>query len=89
MDTLGQLAAACHIDPAYLCRLFRKFHQPSPYQLLLRRKINAAAERLLLPGASVKATAADLRFSDAFHFSRVFKKQMGLSPSAYIRLATR
>jgi AraC-like DNA-binding protein len=89
VDTLGQLAAACHIDPAYLCRLFRKFHQPSPYQLLLHRKITAAAERLLLPGASVKSIAAELRFSDAFHFSRVFKKHMGLPPSAYVRLAMR
>jgi AraC-like DNA-binding protein len=86
LETLEQAADESHVDPAYLCRLFRRFDRQSPYQYLLRLKMNHAAEQLLDPAASVKEVADDLRFSDAFHFSRVFKKVMGLSPARFARL---
>jgi AraC-like DNA-binding protein len=41
------------------------------------------AHRLLTDeGLSVKETAARVGFDDAFYFSRVFKKVMGIPPSA-------
>ena len=47
-----------------------------------RRRMRLAAERLRLPGARVKQVAAELGFADAFHFSRVFKAELGVSPRA-------
>jgi AraC-like DNA-binding protein len=88
-QTLEQIAGECHIDPAYLCRLFRRFDHQSPYQYLLRLKMSHAAERLQAPGASVKQVAAELGFSDPFHFSRVFKKVMRLSPAQFARFQHR
>jgi AraC-like DNA-binding protein len=89
VQTLDQIAAACHIDPAYLCRLFRRFDHTSPYQFLLHLKMNDAAARLQVPGTPIKQVAADMGFSDPFHFSRVFKKALGLPPAQYLRLNRR
>jgi len=86
LDTLGQIADACHIDPAYLCRLFRRFDHQSPYQFLLRLRLRHAAARLRGGRVPVAVVAEELRFADPFHFSRAFKQLMGISPSAFARL---
>ena len=83
LRTLEQIADECHVNSAYLCRLFRKFDQRSPYQYLLRLKMNFAAERLQQPGALVKNVADESGFSDPFHFSRAFHSVFGLSPTAF------
>lgn len=83
--TLEQAARECHVAPAYLCRLFRRFDRQSPYQFLLRLKMTHAAERLLAPDSSVKQVADLLGFDDRFHFSRVFKRVIGISPGQYAR----
>jgi AraC-like DNA-binding protein len=86
LTSLGQIAKQCHVDPAYLCRLFSRYDHQSPYQFLLRLKMNLAAERLQNPVVLVKQVAAELGFADAFHFSRAFKKVLGMSPEAFRRL---
>lgn len=89
LANLEQAARQCHVDPAYLCRLFRRFDHQSPYQLLLRLRMTRGAEMLLAPEASVKQVAEELGFADAFHFSRTFKKLMGLPPAQFTRLRPR
>ena len=83
MRTLEQIAKECHINNAYLCRLFRRYDNQSPYQYLLRLKMNFAAERLQKSGALVKNVAEEAGFTDPFHFSRVFTSVLGLSPAAF------
>ena len=85
LRTLGDISDACNIDPAYLCRLFARFDDLSPYQLLLRLKMNHAAERLATSDAMIKEIAADLGYSDPFHFSRTFKKVHGIAPEQFAR----
>lgn len=81
--TLAKLAAACEVDSAYLCRLFGRFHDESPYQYLLRLRMELAARLLLEPGSTVKAVASQMGYSDAFHFSRVFKSVHRVPPSRF------
>jgi AraC-like DNA-binding protein len=85
LRTLKQIAAECHVDAAHLCRLFRRCDHQSPYQLLLRLKMNHAAELLRLPHVLVKEVAGQVGFADPFHFSRVFKSVLGVSPEAFRR----
>lgn len=86
LHTLEQAAGECHAGPAYLCRLFRRFDHQSPYQFLMRLKMNAAAAQLHQPGALVKNVAADLGFTNPFHFSRVFKSVFAVSPETFRKL---
>ena len=86
LRSLEQIARECHINNAYLCRLFRRYDNQTPYQYLLRLKMNHAAERLQQPTALVKQVAEESGFTDPFHFSRVFTSVFGLSPTSFRRL---
>jgi AraC-like DNA-binding protein len=83
---LQQIADECHIDNSYLCRLFKRYHHQAPYQYLLRLKINHAATQLSESHTLVKQVAEETGFTDPFHFSRVFKKILGLSPDSFQRI---
>ncbi len=86
LRALEDIAAECHASKAYLCRLFHNYDHQSPYQYLLRLKINHAAECLRNSAALVKQVAEQVGFADAFHFSRVFRNVLGVSPSVFRRL---
>ena len=86
LHSLDQIARECHLDPAYLCRLFRRFGHESPCRHLSRLRMNHAADLLRRPGTMVRTVAAELDFSDAFHFSRNFKRVFGVAPATFIGL---
>ena len=83
LKSLAEIAEACRMDGATICRLFKRFGSGSPYQYLLRRKMNHAAVRLQTTAVLVGELAEEMGFSDAFHFSRAFKRVHGLSPQAF------
>jgi AraC-like DNA-binding protein len=86
LKTLEEIATKCHVNSAYLCRLFRRYDHQSPYQLLLRLKMQFAAERLRQRDVMIKQVAEELNFADAFHFSRVFKNVFGVAPNEFRKL---
>jgi len=86
LRSLEQIARECDLDEAYLCRLFRRFDHPAPYQYLLRLKMNFAAEQLRDPRILVKEVAASVGFQDPFHFSHAFKNVFGASPDVFRRM---
>ena len=83
LRSLAQICIECHVTSAYLCRLFRRYDSQTPYQLLLRLKMNHSAQRLQQSGTTVKKIAEQAGFSDPFHFSRTFKAVLGLSPAQF------
>jgi AraC-like DNA-binding protein len=86
---LDEVARACHMDPAYVCRLFKRFGSTTPYRYLVRQKMNRAAELLQDPDMLVKQVADELGFTDPFHFSRSFKKVYGIPPEQFATLSRR
>ena len=86
LRTLEEIAEECHTNNSYLCRLFRRYDNQTPYQCLLRLKMNYAAARLQSPGTLVKQVAEEVAFPDPFHFSRVFKNVLGVSPDSFRKL---
>lgn len=78
---VGDIAEAAGCDVSTICRLFRRFQGVSPYQYLLRRKMNYAAEFIMETGGLVKEAAQRVGFGDPYHFSRVFKAVHGVPPS--------
>jgi len=85
LRTLGEVARAVGAEASSICRWFRRYEGLSPYQYLLRRRMNLAAEKLLEQGGLVKETAARFGFADPFHFSHQFKAVHGVPPSALLR----
>ncbi|MGA7710882.1 MAG: AraC family transcriptional regulator [Rhizomicrobium sp.] len=86
LRTLEQIATECRMNGAYLCRLFKRFSRQSPYQYLLRLKMNHAAAQLQKSGTLVKDVATIVGFDDALHFSRVFRNVLGTSPTEFREL---
>ena len=83
-DSLARIAQTCHVDQAYLCRLFQRFDHQSPYRYLLRLKMNRAAELLMSSSMLIKELAEKMGFSDPYHFSRMFKSIHQVSPVQFI-----
>ena len=83
LRTLEQIGDECHVTSGYLCRLFRRYEQQSPYAYLLRLKMHYAAELLQQGGLLVKQAAEQVGFEDEFLFSRRFKSFFGVSPKEF------
>jgi len=83
LKSMKQLANETHLDPAYLSRVFKRFHKESPYSCLMRMKMEHAASLLLKSGMLVKEIAYELNFENPYHFSRSFKNIIGVSPDRF------
>jgi len=82
--SLERLAARFRCKPAYLLRLYSRATGSTPTRDLIRLRIEKA-KRLLVGHASleVKQVAAAVGYEDALYFSRLFKRETGLNPSAF------
>ena len=84
-STVDDFAEVCHVNVAYLCRLYRKYSGLSPYQYLMQIKMKWAANRLHTGEVLVREVADELGI-DPFQFSRSFKRIHGVSPAAFIKI---
>ena len=90
LTSVAQAANECRISTAYACRLFRRYDAMSPYQYLVRERMNLAADLLARRDSGgdrllVKQVAAHLGFADQYQFSRAFKRVFGASPARFQR----
>jgi AraC-like DNA-binding protein len=83
--SIRDISLAVGLDSASVCRLFRRFQGVSPYQYLLRRKMNLAAAFLIEGRGLVKEAAAYVGMDDPFHFSRLFRRIHGMPPSRLVQ----
>lgn len=88
LASLAEIARTAGVEASSVCRWFRRYQGTSPYQYLMRRKMNLAAEFLVENGGLVKEAAQRVGFADPFHFSRAFKHVHGVSPSDLLRYRT-
>lgn len=82
--SLAELAAVSGLSPYHLTRVFTAGVglPPHAYQLQLRIEL---AKRLLLAGRSVTDAGHEVGFFDTSHFTRHFKKHVGVAPGRYAR----
>ncbi len=78
--TLDMLAERYRIKAKYFSSLFRKYAGIGPIGYLIRYRMNRANEMLVTGQFSVGAVAKSVGYSDAYYFSRLFKKHKGLPP---------
>ena len=63
--------------------VFREEMHMTPYQYFMRLRTEAAAAELITTDLSVAEIAERYAFENQFHFSKVFKRCTGLTPTAY------
>lgn len=80
---LADLASQAGLSEYHFCRVFKKATQLSPYQYLLRQRIQQACTYLERDRLSVQEIAFACGFGDAVQFSRHFRKVIGMTPTAY------
>lgn len=89
LANVGEAAAACFVDQSYLSRLFKRFADETPLQLLTRLKMSKAADLLSNRERLIKQVAEEVGFPDPYHFSRVFKRVYGIPPETFTHAARR
>jgi AraC family transcriptional regulator len=80
---LGVLAEVADLNLYHFARAFKQSTGESPHQYVLRRRIEQAKEFLRRPEASVIEASASMGFVDQSHFSKVFRRIVGVAPSEY------
>ncbi|MEA2012618.1 MAG: AraC family transcriptional regulator [Verrucomicrobiota bacterium] len=71
------------ISYTHLRRVFKKNTGLPPNQFLIKIRLNLAAGKLQLNKDSIYLIAEEVGIEDVYHFSKLFKKQYGIPPSAY------
>lgn len=82
VNSLQDISDRFQLSPTYICRLFRNYRAISFNEYLTGRKMEAACS-MLAQGKSVREAANSLGYQDAYYFSKVFKKKLGMTPSEY------
>ncbi|XID92653.1 AraC family transcriptional regulator [Paenibacillaceae bacterium WGS1546] len=78
---LGRMADTLGVSPQYLNTLFRKSWGISPYQYLVRFRIQKSKELLIVDRSrTVRDIAAEVGFQDDSHFVHTFHKLSGMTP---------
>jgi signal transduction histidine kinase/AraC-like DNA-binding protein/ABC-type sugar transport system substrate-binding protein len=85
MDQISRTDLAQHValSEDYLTACFRKELGVTPITYINRFRVNQAQQLLLDTDKSITEIAMDVGFSDSGYFSRVFRREVGLSPTDY------
>jgi AraC-like DNA-binding protein len=81
---LDEAARLVHAHPSHLVRAFSTAYGIAPHQYLNSRRVDRA-RRMLLEGRAVGEVAAATGFFDQSHFTRHFRKLVGVTPGRYAR----
>lgn len=86
--SLDQIAENMYLSPFYISKIFKSETGETPIRHLIDIRLENAME--LLEGGwqgSIQEVAARVGYDDAYHFSKLFKKRYGISPSQARRKA--
>jgi len=84
LPTVKYCARELCLSPNYFGDLIRQLTDDTASNVI-RRFVMQRAQSLLVSGKSINETADQLGFDYPQHFTRMFKRHYGLSPSAYLK----
>jgi AraC family transcriptional regulator len=82
IDTLAREAG---LSTAHFARAFKETTGRSPHRYLVAQRLQRARRLLDLPDASLSDVALRTGFADQPHFTRLFKREFGVTPGAVVR----
>jgi len=80
---LDEISTEVGLSSSHLSSLFKKQVKSSPIHLFTSLKIQKACQMLMDNSHNIKTISYSLGYEDQYHFSRVFKKIMGISPKHF------
>jgi AraC-like DNA-binding protein len=80
---LDELSRAVNLSSSHLSAIFRNRMKYSPIHLFTSFKMQKACQLLMDGHLNIKTIAHSLGYDDQYHFSRVFKNTMGVSPKKF------
>lgn len=81
--TVEEIASYVGVSRSHLFRVFEKHLECSPKEYLTNVRIRQACSLLKNTSLSITAVAMSTGFENNLYFSKAFKKEMGMTPSAY------
>jgi AraC family transcriptional regulator len=76
------LAREVGLSPAHFARAFRESTGRAPHRYLLTMRLDHARRMLEAPDATLSYVAQRSGFADQAHFTRLFKREFGVTPGA-------
>jgi len=86
--SLGDVAAAVNASPFNFARIFQQQTGVPLHRYLTRLRLRTSLEFIAEPHADLAAVALELGFSSHSHFTDVFRREFGSTPSEVRRTAT-
>lgn len=77
------LGERINLNPEYFSRLFEQYTGSRPLQFINQKRVEHAQYLISTSQATYSAIAESTGFESLSHFSRTFKKNSGLTPTAY------
>ena len=87
--TLVDLATITGIGKFYFCRLFKSSTNTTPYQYILRQRVERAKRLLECSTLLIADISLECGFSSQSHLSKHFGNLVGISPTMYRRSVNR
>lgn len=83
--TIEQLARMAEVSPKYFVDLFKKTYGKSAIDYVTEVRVRHAKRFMVQSDAKLRDIAHQVGYSDEFYFSRKFKKEVGVSPTVYMK----
>ncbi len=81
----SDLAAVVQLSVSYFSRAFKVSFQETPGEYVIRQRMRIAQDMMLTTGRPLADVALECGFCDQAHFSRLFRRVVGQSPSLWRR----
>lgn len=87
--SLDDISKNMYISPVYISKTFKEKTGESPINYLINLRLEKAKNLLLTTEAPIKVIAHSVGYSDAYYFSKLFKKYYEYSPHKFRILNSR
>ena len=85
--SLAELAATAGVHPGHVVRAFSAAFGMSPSRYLRKLRVDLAAAAIATTDAPLSQIGTEAGYYDQSHFTRLFRREMGMTPRDYRRAA--